>query len=35
MPAAVIVIEICFRTKMSMATVNTYLPWPPWAVQHK
>jgi hypothetical protein len=31
MPATATVIEIYFRSKMSMGTVNTYLPWSPWA----
>ncbi len=31
MPVTVTVIEIYFRSKMSKATDNTYLPWPPWA----
>ncbi len=34
-PATATVIEIYFRSKMSMVTVNAYLPWPPWAGRHK
>jgi hypothetical protein len=35
MQATATVIEIYFRSKMSVATVNTYLPWPPWAARNK